>query len=37
MSVDIVLEQDKLGNCITQMKYGADYEDDYLRKKKKAK
>lgn len=34
MSADIVMEQDSLGNCVTQMKCGANYEDDYLRKKK---
>lgn len=34
MSADIVMEQDRLDNCVTQMKCGANYEDDYLRKKK---
>lgn len=34
MSADIVMEQDRLANCVAQMKCEANYEDDYLRKKK---
>lgn len=34
MSADIVMEQDRLGSSVTQMKCGANYEDDYLREKK---